>query len=68
MTDTKMRVIQKGILYLVCKEFNLNLDSPGARIRLQEIIYLLEVYGCQMGYGFGWQPRAYKNKNGVKNA
>ena len=68
MTDTKMRVIQKGILYLVCKEFNLNLDSPEDRMRLQEIIYLLEVYGCQMGYGFDWQPRAYKNKNGVKNA
>ncbi len=49
-----MSVTTKGILYIICKQFNLLQKTVIDRLKLQKTIYLLEAYGMQLGYGFSW--------------
>lgn len=49
-----MEIDAKAILYMVAKEFGLKRDSFGERLRLQKTVYLLQGFGMQLGYGFGW--------------
>ncbi len=49
-----MAVDSKAILYMLCKEFDLSRDTRTERLKLQKVIYLLETYGMQAGYGFNW--------------
>jgi len=49
-----MQVDTKTILYKVAKVFNLKRGSTEERLKLQKIIYLLQVYGLRLGYGFSW--------------
>ena len=49
-----MEIDAKAILYMVAKEFGLKRDSFGERLRLQKTVYLLQAFGMQLGYGFGW--------------
>ncbi len=49
-----MEVTAKGILYKIAKRFKLKRDTIEDRLKLQKTIYLLEEYGMNLGYGFGW--------------
>jgi len=44
----------KTILRMVIDAFGLKRDSTEDRLRLQKTIYLLEIHGLQLGYGFSW--------------
>ncbi|MCF7955563.1 MAG: hypothetical protein K9M75_07165 [Phycisphaerae bacterium] len=49
-----MEVTAKGILYKIANRFDLKRDTIEDRLKLQKTIYLLEEYGLNLGYGFGW--------------
>ena len=44
----------KAILYMLTGVFNLNWDSTEERLKLQKTIYLLQIYGLKLDYGFSW--------------
>ena len=39
---------------MVIDEFGLKRNSTEDRLKLQKTIYLLEIHGLQLGYGFSW--------------
>lgn len=51
-----MTVDRKSILYMLAasNEFNLKRETTEDRLRLQKTIYLLQVFGLRIGYGFSW--------------
>ena len=49
-----MEVNAKGILYKIANRFGLKRDTIEDRLKLQKTIYLLEEFGLNLGYGFGW--------------
>lgn len=63
-----MDVNRKSILYMISDEFGLRRDSTGNRLKLQKMIYLLQAYGLQLGYGFGWYKYGPYSKELVYDA
>ena len=49
-----MKLSTRDILYKVVEEFNLERKNTAQRLKLQKTIYLLQVYGLPLGYGFSW--------------
>ncbi len=49
-----MEIDARAVLYMVAKQFGLKRGSFGERLRLQKVVYLLQGFGVQLGYGFGW--------------
>ncbi len=49
-----MEIDARAVLYMVAREFQLKRDSFGERLKLQKVVYLLQAFGVQLGYGFGW--------------
>ena len=39
---------------MLAKEFNLERENTGKRLVLQKTIYLLQIYGLKLDYGFSW--------------
>jgi uncharacterized protein YwgA len=50
----QIQVTDKDILCMLASQFELKRDTKRDRLRLQKIIYLLQSYGLQLGYGFSW--------------
>ena len=49
-----MKVDSKSILFLVADRFRLKRATLEDRLKLQKTVYLLQIHGLQLGYGFGW--------------
>ena len=63
-----MEVDAKAILYMVAKEFELKRGSFNERLKLQKVIYLLQAFDVQLGYGFGWYKYGPYSQDLVKDA
>jgi hypothetical protein len=50
----EMEIDARAVLYMVAREFQLKRDSFDERLKLQKVVYLLQAFGVQLGYGFGW--------------
>ena len=42
------------LVHLICKKLNLKLETKEDRIIMQKTFFLLEEFGCKLGYGFSW--------------
>lgn len=49
-----MQIDSRTILFKVAEVFDLTRDTTEERLKLQKTIYLLQVYGLKLGYGFSW--------------
>jgi len=49
-----MEVNSKSVLSMITKRFKLKRSIIEERMQLQKIVYLLQVGGIRLGYGFGW--------------
>ena len=63
-----MEVTAKGILYKIADIFNLKRDTIADRLKLQKTIYLLQEFGLNLGYGFGWYKYGPYSSDLVKDA
>jgi len=63
-----MDIDTSTILFMVAKEFGLNRKSLEQRIRLQKTIYLLQVHGVKLAYGFSWYKYGPYSLDLVKDA
>ena len=63
-----MEVTAKGILYKIATLFELKRNTTKQRLILQKTIYLLEEYGMQLGYGFGWYKYGPYSQDLVQDA
>lgn len=63
-----MEVNRKSVLCMISKRFNLRRDNLENRLKLQKTVYLLQAYGLQLGYGFGWYKYGPYSQDLVRDA
>ena len=63
-----MAVDAKDILYMLADEFKLTRETTEQRLKLQKTIYLLQIYGLKLGYGFSWYKYGPYSQDLVQDA